>query len=121
MINTDRIIPILKIDRLSLVGETMKLIGTSFTKLTASDVAGNFTVTGTGDAGNKLANQPAASIDFATGVTAGVVYFVPAADFAGFKIAGTAVTATGDVDADGVSLYTATLSSGSITVAKITP
>lgn len=121
MINTDRIVPIQKIDRLSLIGETMKLIGTSFTSLSAADVVGNFVVTGTGSVGNLLANQPAVTIDFATGVTAGVVYFIPDPAFSGFKIAGTAVTATGTVTADGVSLYTATLATGAITVAKLTP
>ena len=121
MINTDRIVPIQKIDRLSQIGETLKLIGTSFTKLSAADVVGNFVVTGTGDAGNKLADQPAVTIDFATGVTAGVVYFIPDYGFEGFKIAGTDVTAAGDVDADGVSLYTATLAAGAITVTKVTP
>lgn len=123
MVNTDRVIPIQRIDRISAIGETMKLIGTSFTVIDALDVVGNFKVTGTGDAGNKLAGQPAVSIDFASGVTAGVVYFIPAeTGFDGFKIAGVATAPTsGTVTADGVTLHTATLSSGNITVAKITP
>ena len=122
MINTDRIVPIQKIDRLSLIGETLGLIGTSFTKLAAADVVGNFTVTGTGDVGNVLLDQPAVTIDFASGVTAGVAYFIPDYAFAGFKVAGTAVTpASGTVTADGVSLYKATLSSGNIAVVKVTP
>ena len=122
MFNTSRIVPIEKIDRLSLIGETLNLIGTSYTKLAAADVIGNFVVTGTGNVGNKLADQPAVTIDFASGVTAGVVYFIPASGYVGIKVAGTAVTPSGaDVDGDGVSLYTATLSSGTVTIAKVTP
>ena len=121
MINTERIVPIEKIDRLSQIGETLTLVGTSFTKLAANDVEGNFTVTGTGDAGNLLANQPAKTIDFATGVTAAVVYFIADYGFGGFSIAGTAVTATGTVKPDGVTLYKATLSSGAVTVVPVTP
>ena len=121
MINTDRIIPIQKIDRLSLVGETLKLIGTSFTKLAAGNVEGDFTVTGSGNVGKLLVDQPVKTLDFASGVTAGVVYFVAGTDFGGFKVAGVAVTPTGSVVADGVTLMTATLSTGAVTVAKITP
>ena len=121
MINTDRIVPIKKIDRLSLIGETLKLIGTSFTKLSGGAVEGDFTVTGSGSVGNLLADEPAKTINFASGVTAAVVYFIPAYDFEGFKINGAAVTPTGTVDADGVSLYTATLATSAITVAKVTP
>lgn len=121
MINTDRIVPIEKIDRLSQIGETLALIGTSFTKLAASDVEGNFTVTGTGDAGNLLANQPVKTIDFASGVTAAVVYFIADYAFGGFSIAGSEVIATGNIVADGVALYKATLASGAVTVVSVTP
>ena len=121
MINTDRIVSIDKIDRLSQIGESLTLFGTSYTKLAANDVEGNFTVTGTGDAGNLLANQPAKTIDFADGVTAAVVYFIADYAFRGFSIAGTEVTATGNIVADGVTLYKATLASGAVTVVSVTP
>ena len=122
MVNKDRIVPVMAIDRLSLIGETMKLIGTSFTVIGADDVEGNFSVTGSGSVGNKFCNQLAKSVDFKTGVTAAVAYFIPAFGFEGFKIAGTAATPTsGTVLADGSTLHTATLSSGSITVAQVTP
>ena len=49
-----------------------------------------------------------------------VVYFVPAFDFDGFYVSGTKkVLAGDDVDADGATLYTATLSDGTVTIAKI--
>ena len=121
MINNDRVVPIQKIDRLSLVGEILKIANVSFTKLAASDIDGDFTVTGSGSVGNLLANQPVLTLDFASGVTAAVVYFVADAGFAGFKVAGTAVTPTGTVVADGVTLMTATLSGGGVTVASVTP
>lgn len=121
MINTDRIVPIEKIDRLSQIGETLALVGTSYTKLAANDVEGNFTVTGTGDAGTLLADQPVKTIDFADGTTAAVVYFIADYAFGGFSIAGTAVTATGTVKPDGVTLYKATLASGAVTVVSVTP
>ena len=52
-------------------------------------------------------------------MSAATVYFVPAYDFAGFKIDGTAVTATGNVEADGRTLYLATLATGAVTITKV--
>lgn len=127
MVNTDRIVPITKIDYLSMIGTAMKLAGTSFSVLAASDVEGTFTVTGTGAAGNKLANQPAKSINFASGVTSGTVYFVAANDFDAITVAGAAATiddsgvALADIAKDGVTLYTAALSSGTVTITAVTP
>lgn len=127
MINNDRIVPVEKTDFLSLIGTVLALGGTSYGILASSDVEGDFSVTGTGDAGNKLANQPVHALDFASGVTAGVVYFVPAYDFAGITVAGAAATfADGslendDVRPDGITLYKATLGSGEITLVAVTP
>ena len=122
MVNNDRIVPIQKIDYLSMVGTILKLHGTSFTVLESDNVEGDFSVTGSGAAGNKLANQPLKSCDFKTGVTGATVYFVAAYDYEGFKTAGAASTMAGaTVKPDGVTLYTATLSSGTVTIAEITP
>ena len=122
MVNTDRIVPIAKIDLISAYGTSMALAGNSFGVIGASTVEGDFTVTGTGSVGNKLANQPVKTLDFASGVTAGVVYFVAAYDYEGFKVAGTAVTTSGaTVVPDVVTLYTATLSSGAVAIAAVTP
>ena len=112
MVNTDRIVPITKIDYLSMIGTAMKLAGTSFTVIGAADVEGSFDVTGSGAAGNKLANQPAQTIDFKSGVTSGTVYFVADFDFDGIKVAGAAATladasvAYANMKKDGVTLYT---------------
>lgn len=124
MVNNDRIVPIQKIDYLSMIGTVLNLHGTSFSVLSASDVEGDFEVTGSGAAGNKLAGQPVKSLDFKSGVTSGTVYFVAAYDYEGFKVAGTAVTpAEGSVDvkADGITLYKAVLGSGAVTITAVTP
>ena len=124
MINNSRIVPIEKCDYLSMIGTIMKLAGTSFAVI-KGDVVGNFDVTGSGAAGNKLANQPVRSIDFKSGVTSGTVYFVPDYAFEGIKVAGSAATISGisiaNVKKDGVTLYTAALSSGTVTIAEISP
>lgn len=122
MINNDRIVPIQSMDFLSMIGTILAINGTSYTAVASTDVQGTFEITGTGNAGNILANQPVRSLDFATGVTAGVVYFVADYDYQGFSVAGTKVTTSGaTVQPDGITLYTATLASGAVTVAKITP
>lgn len=118
MINADRIVPVTQVDLLTLYGNIMKLAGTTVTAAEASE-PGVFELTGSGDIGNKIANEPVKSCDFKSGVTAGVLYFIPAYDFEGFKVAGTAVTPTGTMAADGRTLYTATLATGAVTVAKV--
>ena len=122
MINNDRIVPIQSMDFLSMIGTILAINGTSYTVVASTDVQGTFEITGTGDVGNVLANQPVQTMDFASGVTAGVVYFVPDYNFSGISINGTAVDLSAvTIDADGISLYTATLSAGAVTVVKITP
>ena len=119
MINSNRIVPVQKTDLLSLYGTVLNLIGTSYTVLQSTDVEGNFAVTASGAAGNKLANQPVKTLDFTSGTTSGTVYFIPAYDFDCFKIAGVKVTATGDVEADGATLYKAVLADSAITVTAL--
>ena len=124
MINNKRIVPVQKIDLLTLVGTILGLIGTSYTVLAATDTEGTFSVTGTGAAGNKLANQPVQTLDFATGVTGGTVYFVAAYDYAGITVAGAAATiaeGSATVQPDGVTLYKAELSSGTVTITAVSP
>ena len=126
MINNDRTVPVQKIDFLSLVGTILAIANVSYTVI-ASDTVGNFEVTGSGAAGNKLANQPVKTLDFKSGVTSGTVYFVAAYDFAGIKVAGSAATiddsglALADIKADGITLYKAVLGSGEVTLSAVTP
>jgi len=127
MVNNDRIVPIQKIDFLSMIGTILTLNSTSFSVLAASDVEGDFSVTGSGAAGNKLANQPVKTLDFASGVTSGTVYFVAAFDFTGITVAGAAATiddsglALADIKPDGITLYKAVLGSGEVALSAVTP
>lgn len=116
MINADRIVPVTQVDLLTLYGNIMKLAGTTVTALKA-DKIGTFVMSS--GSGNVLANEPVKSFDFASGVTSAKLYFIPAYDFEGFKVAGSAVTPTGEMKADGRTLYTATLASGAVTIAKV--
>lgn len=119
MINTERIVPVQATDLITLYGTMMKLAGTSVTAVQATNPE-EFKLTS--GSGNLLAAEPVKTLDFGIGVTSAVVYFVPAYDYEGFSIAGTAVTpAAGSaaVNPDGVTLYTATLSSGTITIAQV--
>ena len=123
MINKSNIIPVVKIDLLSLIGTILTLIGTSF-QIAVASVAGEVAITGSGAAGNFLSNVPVKEIDFRTGVTGGTVYFIPAYDFAGIKVAGAAATMDSDsveVIKESANLYKAVLSSGEVTISAVTP
>lgn len=127
MVNNDRIVPIQKIDFLSMIGTILTLNSTSFSVLAATTVDGAFSVTGSGAAGTFLANQPVQSLDFASGVTGGTVYFVAAYDFDTITVAGAAATidtdglAIADIEPDGITLYKAVLASGEVTITAVTP
>lgn len=117
MINTDRIVQVSVIDLLTLYGNIMTLAGTTVAAVSATDPAVFELTEGSG---NLLANEPVKTFDFGEGVTSAVVYFIPALDFEGFSIAGTAATTEGvTVNPDGRTLYTATLSGGAITIAQV--
>ena len=120
MINTDRIVPVTATDLITLYGLILKQASANATlaKLEA-DAIGEFTVK-SGSA-PLIASEPVKKIDIdatASSVSSATIYFVPAYDYAGFSIDGTAVTPTGDVVADGRTLYVATLATGAITIAK---
>ena len=117
MINNDRIVQVTAIDLLSLYALILKLTGVTITVADATN-PGIFEVDEAPESGSLMASEPVATLDFATGVSAATVYFVPSYDYAGFSINGTAVATTGDtVKADGRSLYLATLADGVVTIA----
>lgn len=118
MINNARIVPVTATDLLTLYGLILKVGSINVTALAADDTAGDFTVSD--NSATLLAAEPVASLNFASGVTASTVYFVAAYDYSGFSINGTATATTGaTVEADGRTLYSATLASGAITIAKV--
>lgn len=122
MINENRIVPVTKIDLISLYGLILKQASanSSLAKLAANTVDGEFQIKT--NSAVLIADQPVKSIDFdatTSSVTAGTVYFVAAFDYVGFTIDGVAEETEGvDVVADGVTLYKAVLSSGDITISK---
>ena len=118
MINNDRIVPITVIDLISMYGLVLAMsLDSAPTALEAIDTAGDFAVTT--NSGTYLANEPVASLNFGSSVTAGTVYFVAAYDYKGFTKTGATLTVTGNVEADGRTLYSATLSTNALTIAKV--
>lgn len=120
MINTDRIVPVTATDLITLYGLILKQASanSSLAKLEADGI-GEFQVK-SGSA-PLLAAEPAKKIDIdatASSVSAATIYFVPAFDYKGFSIDGADITPTGDVVADGRTLYKATLASGAVTIVK---
>lgn len=132
MINKDRIVPIVKTDLLSAYGTMLTLgamlssVGFSYDILKSSDIPGNFSVTGSGGAGNFLCDQPVKSLDIPADVTDCMVFFVADYDFGGLTVAGAAPTFgegyTNDtILPDCATLYSAFLTSGTVTVTAVTP
>ena len=118
MINSNRIVPVTKTDLLTLYGNIMVLAGTTVAAVNANDASGVFEITE--GSGNLIASEPVNSCDFGEDVTAAVLYFIPGYGYTGFSVNGTAVETSGaTVDPDGVTLYTATLASGAVTIAKV--
>lgn len=126
MINTSRIVPVVKTDLISLYGTILTLASVSYSVLT-SDIEGDFSVTGSGSVGTFLCNQPVKSLDIPAVVTGCTLYFVAAYDFAGLTVAGAAPTFNSsyldndDVAADCATLYKAVLSSGTVTLTAVSP
>lgn len=116
MINNERIVPVTQIDLISLYGLILKLSeSTAPTALNATTTDGQFTV---GTAGTYIASEPVQTLNFTA--ASGTVFFVPAYDYSGFSVSGTAVTTAGDdVLADARTLYKAVLNSGTVTITQV--
>ena len=118
MLNANRIVPVQATDLLSLYAVTLKQNSNNATLAKVDATApGIFAVTSASTP--LLASEPVKTLDIASGITSATIYFVPAYDFAGFTVNGAAATTSGTVDADGSTLYSATLSSGTVTFAKV--
>ena len=117
MINNDRIVPITQIDLISMYGLVLKQGDATLAKVSSGTVDGLFAIT---EATTSLiADEPVQSVDFASGVSSATLYFVPAYSYVGFTVDGAAVTPTGDVEADGRTLYKAVLADGGVTITKV--
>lgn len=121
MINDARIVPITSIDLISMYGFALTAAanaasGTAPEKLAASDIA-TFSVTT--NSKTYIAAEPVKSLNFGSSITASTIYFVPAYDYTGFTKDGATLTVTGEVEADGRTMYSATLSTNALTIAKV--
>ena len=117
MLNNNRIVSVTATDLITLYG--VALIGSgskSLEKIDATD-AGLFTVDTVTGAKVTLLSEPVKKANFT--VESGTVFFVPAYDFEGFEVDGTAAEITGDIVADGVTLYKAVLATGAFTVTPV--
>ena len=119
MINANRIVPVTKTDLISLYGLILlqDSNNSAMTALQASTIEGDFAISTTGI---KLAAQPVKSVNITA--NSATLYFVPAFDYAGFTVNGSAATIADNdvvVDSDGHSLYKAVLSSGTVTITKV--
>ena len=121
MINTNRIVPVTKIDLITLYGLILLQNGdnSSMTKLAASSVEGDFAISSTGV---KLCDQPMKKATFGSSITSGTIYFVPAYDYVGFAKTGATLTVTAPdagITADGHTLYKAVLSTNALTITQV--
>ena len=119
MINEKRQVPITEVSLLDMYFNVFAVsMGVNAPEKLVAANPGEFTVT----ANNKtyIANEPVKTLDFKSAATAGMVYFVPAYDYEGFAINGTAVETAGDeVKTSGYGFYAASLSSGTVTITAI--
>ena len=121
MINSNRIVPITAVDLISMYGLILKQDTTNNSGLVALQATTPEVFTQSTNSAVAIAAEPLKILNFASGVTAGTVYFAPAFDYAGFSINGVAEEPADGSDAvvaDGRTLYKAVLSSGDITITK---
>ena len=115
MINANRIVPVTETSLIDLYGIILKDVS-SIEKLDAAAI-GEFSQTT--NSKTVLCTEPVESFNFGSGVTAATVYFVPALTYKGFTKTYNTLTVSGTVVADGSSLYSATLSTNALTIAKV--
>lgn len=125
MINTDRIVPVMNIDLLSLYGLILlqDSNNSGLAKLAADTIDGDFQIKVNNELA--LADQPVKTLDIdvtTSLVSACTVYFVADYHYVGITKDGAAVVpadGSDDVIPDARTLYKAVLSSGDITITKI--
>ena len=119
MINTERQVPITEVSLLDMYFNVFAVaMGANAPEKLVAANPGEFEVTTNSKV--YLANEPVKTLNFGSGVTAGTVYFVPAYDYEGFALNGTAtVTAGDDVKTSGYGFYKAVLSSSTVTISAI--
>ena len=118
MINNDRIVPVQRIDLLSLYATMLKIAGHDFDLLSAATIDGQFEIPS--DASGALfANQPVKSVELGDAESL-AMYFVADYSFSGFTYDGDAVPTTGDdIVPDACTLYYAESGVGGITITNV--
>lgn len=116
MINTNRIVSVLKTDLLTLYGNILTIAGKTLTAIPATN-PGEFSLEN--PSGSYIASEPVMSMDFTGTIDTAEIYFLASYDFEGFKIDGADATLTGTVDADASTLYKCVPSDSGVTVTKV--
>ena len=116
MINNDRIVPIQKIDYLSLIYVILHHSGNVGVLKVVDGVA---EVPSESQSEELLANEPVKKIELVTGSVP--LYFVASYDFEGITLNGEAVEVSTEIKKDGVSLYRVDVLEGHVHVSVQTP
>ena len=122
MINKNRIVPITKVDLISMYGLILMQASANATlaKVEASTVEGDYSISAASTP--LIADQPVKSVDFASSLSAATLYFVPAFDYVGFSKNGVAIVPTVPTEGvlnDGHTLYKAVLATNAVTITKV--
>lgn len=117
MINSNRIVPITKVDLLSLYAAILTIAEVTLDVSESNTVDGDFEETSVSNP--MICDQPVKSFNFGSSVTSATIYFIPAYSYEGFKKTGATLTVTGEVVPDGATLYKAVLSTNALTITKI--
>lgn len=117
MINQDRIVPVMATDLITLYGLIMKQTVATLAKVDAATSDGKFDIASASTP--LIASEPVKVCNFGESVSTATLYFVAALDYIGFTVNGTEVIPTGDVVADGSTLYKAELSGGAVAISKV--
>lgn len=125
MINTNRIVPIQKIDLISLYGLILlqNSNNSALVKIESETIEGDFFI----ETNNAvlIADQPVKSVEIdatASSVSAATIYFVPAFNYVGFTVDGAPATVAANgvnVKPDGHTLYKAVFGSGTVTITQV--
>ena len=125
MLNTNRIVPITKVDLITMYGLILlqASANSSLAKLASDDVEGDFSIKT--NSAVLIADQPVKSVDIdatASSVSAATLFFVPAFDYEGFTVDGAAATIADNnvtVNPDGHTLYKAVFGSSTVTITQV--
>lgn len=122
MINNNRIVPITKVDLISMYALILMQASAnaSLAKVSANTVEGDFSIATASTP--LIADEPVKTVDFASSLSAATLYFVPAYDYVGFSKNGVAITPTVPEEGilnDGHTLYKAVLATNAVTITKV--